>query len=225
MPSKTLKDLRGDARRTAGLTADSDAIEDLTLNEYINQSWCELYDLIIDADDGRIFAVNATNPPSEGEHSFRLPMNFYRLISCHVRRGEQYVPAERADPSEYATLADNWHRHGQPKYYVRRDPKSGEHFIFVFPEPDTDALAIVYFPQPKELSLDSDSLDNPARWLSFVNYATAIKMLNQLERDPSGQLIELKRVGQRIADAVGDLDMHSPAVVRDIDGRGGGGYW
>ena len=224
MPSKTLKQLREDARRTAGLTADSDAIEDLTLNEYINQSWAELYDLVIDADDGRIFAVNATNPPSVGEHSFRLPMDFYRLISCHVRRGEHYVPAERAESSEYATLADNWHSLGQPKYYVRRDPNTGEHFIFVFPEPASVSLAITYFPQPKELSADADSLDNPARWLSFVNYATAVKMLNQLERDPSGQLIELKRVGQRIADAVGDLDLNSPAVVRDIEGRGGS-YW
>jgi hypothetical protein len=224
MPSKNLKDLRDDARRTAGLTTDSDAVEDLTLNEYINQSWAELYDLVIDADDGRIFAVNATNPPSLGEHSFRLPMDFYRLISCHVRRGEHYVPAERAELSEYATLADDHTHHARPKYFVRRNPNTGEHFIFVFPEPDAVSLAITYFPQPKELSVDSDRLDNPARWLSFINYATAIKMLNQLERDPSGQLIELKRVGQRIADAVGDLDLNSPAVVRDISGREGGGY-
>jgi hypothetical protein len=52
-------------------------------------------------------------------------------------------------------------------------------------------------------------------------------MLNQLERDPSAQLMELKRLGQRIQDSVADLDMNSPAFVRDTDGRydGGGGYY
>jgi hypothetical protein len=88
-------------------------------------------------------------------------------------------------------------------------------------------LAVTYFPKPLELSIDSNSLDNPASWLSFVVYGAAIKMLNQLERDPSAQLMELKRLGQRIQDSVSDLDMNSPAFVRDTDGRydGGGGYY
>jgi hypothetical protein len=227
MPSKTLLQLRQDARRAVGLTADADAISDLTLDEYINQSYHELYDLIIDADDGRIFAENATNPPVVGEFSFRLPGDFYRLISCHVRRGERWIPAERADASEYAELASSVSRYHRPKYYTRWKITTGEWFIFVFPSPGTESLAVTYFPKPLELSIDSDSLDNPASWLSFVVYGAAIKMLNQLERDPSAQLMELKRLGQRIQDSVSDLDMNSPAFVRDTDGRydGGGGYY
>jgi hypothetical protein len=227
MPSKTLLQLRQDARRAVGLTADADAISDLTLDEYINQSYHEVYDLIIDADDGRIFAENATNPPAVGEFSFRLPGDFYRLISCHVRRGERWIPAERADASEYAELASSVSRYHRPKYYTRWRIKTGEWFIFVFPNPGSESLAITYFPKPLELSVDSDKLDNPASWLSFVTYGAAIKMLNQLERDPSAQLMELKRLGQRIQDSVADLDMNSPAFVRDTDGRygGGGGYY
>jgi hypothetical protein len=227
MPSKTLLQLRQDARRAVGLTADADAVSDLTLDEYINQSYHELYDLIIDADDGRIFAENATNPPVVGEFSFRLPGDFYRLISCHVRRGERWIPAERADASEYAELASSVSRYHRPKYYTRWKITTGEWFIFVFPSPGTESLAVTYFPKPLELSIDSDSLDNPASWLSFVVYGAAIKMLNQLERDPSAQLMELKRLGQRIQDSVSDLDMNSPAFVRDTDGRydGGGGYY
>jgi hypothetical protein len=227
MPSKTLLQLRQDARRAVGLTADADAVSDLTLDEYINQSYHELYDLIIDADDGRIFAENATNPPVVGEFSFRLPGDFYRLISCHVRRGERWIPAERADASEYAELASSVSRYHRPKYYTRWKITTGEWFIFVFPSPGTESLAVTYFPKPLELSIDSDSLDNPASWLSFVVYGAAIKMLNQLERDPSAQLMELKRLGQRIQDSVADLDMNSPAFVRDTDGRydGGGGYY
>jgi hypothetical protein len=227
MPSKTLIQLRQDARRASGLTADADAVPDLTLNEYINQSWHELYDLIIDADDGLIFAKNATNPPSGGgKHDFKLPADMYRLVSCDIRNGEYYIPAQKADVSEYAQLADDRHALNAPKYYLRFDMISGQWFIFIFPAPAINTIAITYIRTPKELSTGADSLANPASWLSFVTYGAAIKMLNQLERDASAQLIELKRIGQRVADSVSDLDVNSPSVVQDTDGRfgGGGGY-
>lgn len=185
-----------------------------------------MYDLIIDADDARIFARNATNLPSVGEHSYRLPGDFYRMISCHVRRGAFYVPAERADPSEMATLADNQLNYGRPKYFVRWHINTGEWFLFMYPEPEADTIAVTYFPLPMELLLDADALSNPASWLSFVSYGAAIKMLNQLERDSTAQMIELRKLGQRIEDSVNDLDMNSPAVVRDISGRGDGrSFW
>ena len=226
MPTKTLLQLRQDARRAAGLTADADAVPDPTVNTYINEAYHELYDLIIDADDARIFARNATNLPSVGEHSYRLPGDFYRMISCHVRRGAFYVPAERADPSEMATLADNQLNYGRPKYFVRWHINTGEWFLFMYPEPEADTIAVTYFPLPMELLLDADALSNPASWLSFVSYGAAIKMLNQLERDSTAQMIELRKLGQRIEDSVNDLDMNSPAVVRDISGRGDGrSFW
>jgi hypothetical protein len=227
MPFKTLLQLRQDSRRAAALTADSDAVPDLTLNEYINQAWHELYDLIIDADDARIFGKNMIHPVEIGPNSYKLVSDFYRLISCDVRRGSQYVPAQRADPAEMAQLADNVSNYGRPQYYLRWDINIGEWHIFVYPKPGTEMLSITYFPTPKVLSLDADSLSNPASWLSFVSYGAAIKMLNQLERDPSAQMIELKKLGQRIEDSVNDLDMNSPAVIRDTDGRFGGhsGGW
>lgn len=225
MPTKTLSQLRQDARRAAGLTADADAVPDDTVTTYVNEAYHELYDLIIDADDARVFARNATNPPSVGDHSYRLPGDFYRMISCHVRRGSHYIPAERADPSEMPTLADNQYAYNPPRYFVRWNINTGEWFLFVYPEPDTNTLAITYFPLPKELMKETDQLSNPASWLSFVAYGAAIKMLNQLERDSAAQMIELRKLGQRIEDSVNDLDMHSPAVIRDINGRSEGGHF
>ena len=229
MPNKTLLQLREDSRRAAGLTKDADAVPDLTLNEYVNQSWHELYDLITDADDGRIFAKTTTNPIPLGRNSFKLPEDHYRLVSCDVRRGEYYTPAERADPSEMSTLAattrDN--TYDIPKYFLRWNINIGEWHIFIYPAVPEGMLSITYIPTPKELAVDGDSLSNPASWLSFVTYGAAVKMLNQLERDASAQLIELKRIGQRIEDSVNDLDVNYPAVVRDTDGRYGGsrGGW
>ncbi len=225
MPSKTLKQLRLDARRIAGTTADADAVPDDAVNTYINEAWHELYDLIIDADDARIFAKHATNLPVVGDHSFRLPGDFYRLISCHVLRGGKYVPAERADPAEKATLADNQSPCGPPRYFINWFVETGEWFVFTYPAPEAKMTAVTYFPVPTELDLDADSLSNPSSWLAFVSHGAAIKILSQLERDTTAQMIELRKLGQRIEDSVNDLDMNSPAIVRDTDGRSGGGHF
>jgi hypothetical protein len=221
--AKTLQQLREDARRAADLTEDSDAVNDLTLNNYINEAFHELYDLIIDADDGRIFAKNAMLLPKIGTYTFLLPSEFYRLISCHVFMGSEYIPAQRADPSEYAELADGLTQYSIPRYFVRWDLNLGVQTIYIFPEPTSETVAITYFPRPKVLSVDGEGIDCPASWYSFIAWAAAIKMLAQLERDSSAHFIELRRLAQRIEDSVGDLDMNSPAVVRDSTGRNRGG--
>lgn len=203
------------------MTADSDSVNDTEANGYVNEGWHELYDLITAADDARQFAVNSTIPPQVGEHSFRLPYNFYRLVSLHVRTGETYVPGLPAESSQYAELADNVGSTSQPKYFVRWDPNTGERFVFVFPAPTPDQLAITYFPQPKELSLDSDSLDNPGSWLEFVMVSAAIRMLNKVERDATALLLAKRQLEMRITKAVYASDFHSPRMIRDVAYRYG----
>lgn len=218
---KTLIQLREGARERADMTHDSDSVNDLEANDYVNEAYHELYDLITSVDDARQFAVNAATPPSVGEHSFRLPLNFYRLVSLHVRRGSYYVPGLPADPAQYAELADNTTTMGPVRYFVRWDINTGERFVFVFPAPTADDLAITYFPQPKELSLDSDSLDNPASWLEFVMVSGAIRMLNKVERDATAQLLAKRQLEMRIKKAVRASDFNSPRMIRDIDYRYG----
>ena len=219
---KTLLQLREGARERADLTNDSAAISDALANEFVNEAWHELYDLIVDADDAKLFAKNATNPPSVGTYSYRLPYDFYRLVSLHVRQGEYYIPGTAADPAQYAELADNQYDYSQPKYFVRWDINTGERFVFVFPAPK-GALAVTYFPQPKILSLDSDSLDNPASWLEFVMVGAAVKMLVKIERDASALMYLHTTLAERIEDGVNDMDFNGPRRIRDIADRYGFG--
>lgn len=201
------------------MTVDSDSVSDLELNQYINESYHELYDFITVADEAKLFTVNATNPPYLGEHAFYLPGDFYRLVGLHVYVNNHYRPAIPADPSEYAELAATSAASGQDavyRYFVRWDINTGERFVFVFPVPAENALAITYWPQPKELSLDSDSLDNPASWLEFVMVAAAIKMLNKVERDATALLLAKRQLEKRITKAVYASDFSYPRVIRDI---------
>lgn len=229
---KTLSQLREGSRARADMTHDSDTVDDAEANEYVNEAYHELYDLITSADDARQFVRNATIPPQVGDYSFRLPMDFYRMVSLHVRRGENYVPGLPADPAQYAELADNtavYGEHGQPRYFVRWDINTGERFVFVFPAPEPANLAITYWPQPAELSLDSDSVDNPASWLEFVEVSAAIRMLNKVERDATAQLLAKRQLTTRIRKAVYASDFNSPRMIRDISYRYGfgslGGYY
>lgn len=228
--NKTLLQLREGARQRADMTHDSDAIDDIEANGYVNEAYHELFDLITSADDARQFAVNATIPPQVGEYSFRLPYDFYRVVSVHVRRGERYVAALPADPSTYAELADNARNSiGRPLYFIRWDINTGERFVFVFPAPAPEELAITYWPQPRELSLDLDSLDNPSSWLEYVMVSAAVRMLNKVERDATAVLLARKQLEARIRKAVYASDFNSPRMIRDVAhrygfGGGTGGY-
>lgn len=219
---KTLSQLREGARQRADMTLDSDAVSDTLANEFVNDAWHELYDLIVASDNAKLFAVNATTPPKVGEFSYRLPGDFYRLVSLHSRRGEYYIPGIPADPAQYAELADNWYDHAQPKYFVRWHINTGERFVFVFPSPQ-EALAIIYFPQPKVLSVDSDSLDNPASWLEHVMLGAAIRMLTKIERDTSSLMYMQGLLTERIENGVLSMDFNGPRRIRDVAYRYGFG--
>lgn len=220
---KTLVQLRDGARERADMTLDSAVISDALANEFVNEAWHELYDLIVSADDARLFAKNATNPPSVGTFSFRLPFDFYRMVSLHVRHGEYYIPGIPADPAQYAELADNWYDYAAPKYFVRWDPNTGERFVFIFPDPGSRPVAITYFQQPKVLSVDSDSLDNPASWLEYVQVGAAIRMLTKIERDATAMIYLQDILAERIETSVHEMDFSGPRRIRDVAYRYGFG--
>ncbi len=222
MTTKTLLELRNDARERADLQHAAQAVDDLTLNTFINQAFHELNDLMITSDDARIFAKNATIPPSVGRFSFRLPYDFYRLISLHVRQHGFWVPGTAADSAQYAELADSQNDYRRPEYFVRWDIKTGERFVFIFPETtDGKDVAITYFPQPVELSIDSDSVDNPASWLEYVSVGAAIRMKDKLELEVGPLLAARNGISKRIEDGIQQQDFNGPRRIRQIAYRYG----
>ena len=224
--AKTLSQLREGARQRSDMEYDSGAVSDLEVNQYINEAYHDLYDLITAADEARLFTKNATQPPKVGDYAFQLPSDFYRLVSLHVYQDGRYTPSVPADPSEYPELAaasDYSATKFQHRYFVRWDINTGERLVFVFPAPSSETLAITYWPQPKELSVDTESLDNPASWLEYVMVGAAIRMLNKVERDATALLLLHRGLGKRIQKAVYATDYNYPSVVRDLSYRDGYG--
>jgi hypothetical protein len=220
---KTLAQLREESYLKADLKNGASSVPTALANVFVNEAWAELYDKLISADDGRLFAINATIPPKVGEHSFRLPWDFKHLCSLHIRRGNYYVPGVRADAAQMAELADNEYDFGQPRYFVRENPATGEEFVFIYPEPAAADVSVTYFPECKYLSLDSDELANKGQRLEYVTLGTAIRMLNRIERDASQQVAALKACEKRIVGSIHNMDMNSPKRIRELAYRHGNG--
>ena len=220
---KTLKQLREEAYLKADIPEESAAIDTTLANLYVNEAWCELYDIIISADDARTFALNAqiTTSLGAGTHGFLLPERFYHMCSVHVLRNNVYIPAIQADPSQYAELADDTSDLGQPRYFIREDADSGVCLIYVFPEPSVEALAFTYFPEPKLLEDDADALSNRGQRLEFVTNGAAIRMLQKVERDPSDLQKMQTACFRRITDTYINRDFNNPRRIRDISYRFG----
>lgn len=213
---KTRKQLREMTRSRADMTEDSDAISDDDVNEYINEAYHELYDLITVADEARLFAINAMQLPQVGTtNEFILPTNFYRLVSMHVLVNGKYQPGYPADPSSFAELASAGSVLSGYRYFVQWNINTGTRSIWVFPAPTEETLAITYWPTPRELSLDTNMVDNPASWLELVVVGAAIRMLDKVERDATPLLLAKRRLEARITKAVYASDFHRPRVILD----------
>lgn len=213
---KTLKQLREAARARADMIDDSGAVTDAEADDYVNQAYHELYDLITMADEAKLFAVNAFELPQVGEtNEFALPDSFYRLVSMHVLVSGRYVAGVPADPSSYAELAAAGTNLSSYRYFIRWNINTGTRSMFVFPKPTSETLAVTYWPQPRELSLDNHMLDNPASWLELVIVSAAIRMIDKVERDATPLLLAKRRLEERIRRAVYASDFHRPRAVLD----------
>lgn len=226
---KTLKQMREGGMRRADMFAEADSgqVSDAEWNDYVNDAWHELYDLITEADDARVFTVNATELDQvEGTPQFDLPEDYYRLVSASVLVNGHYRPAKPMPPSRYAELADDTSYRGVYQYTVRRNPNTGQQAIFVLPIPSSETLAITYWPRPKVLSQDGEVLDQPAAYyFEYIEEGAAIRALQKVERDATAHYLAKRQLGKRIQKAVYASDLSYPRTMDDDTGQDHfGGY-
>jgi hypothetical protein len=221
----TLRQLRDGARDRADMANASRTINDEEANSYINEATHELYDLITECDDARLFVTVSQNPQPLGSSGniFLLPQDFYRLVSLSILDGSVYLPGIPADPSKEAELAalTNNSTSKRPFYFVRWDFNTGVRMVYVYPAPGSSTIAITYWPQPKPLTSDSEQVDNPASWLEFVMTGAAIRMVSKVERDATALLLKKRELETRIMKAVYASDFNSPKMIRDLGYRYG----
>lgn len=183
MRSKTLLSLRTQSRQRAD-KVNSGFILDSELNQYINNSIAELYDLLVSAYGNDYYRKTYTFSTDGVNVQYALPTDFYKLIGLDMYLQpsrfislKPYQFNERGryqDSSAWASLTAM----NGPRYHIQTN------FVEFTPTPPgTYALTMYYVPCSPELVADTDAFDGINGWEEYIIVDAAIKMLQKEESD------------------------------------------
>lgn len=227
MTTRRLDEFRTGSRYLADMENASNFIADVELNKYVNEGISELYDLEIDADNGKLFATSVGNlDPALGTITsatgWTLPNDFGRLVSVHVRPGGsgRPYPAFPLDPSEWASIAENPPPKAAAEYLLRKEFGAGVQELYVWPALSQNELLVQYIPARPVLSLDEDTFTGSDDELEFIEHAAAVKMLQKEESDTTAVEYAKQNLRTRILNNVKDVDLNAPRSIRMNRRRG-----
>jgi hypothetical protein len=135
-----------------------DIVSDVEIEHFINQSYGELYDIMINA-LGNDYFVDAYESVTTGLDTIDLPTNFYKLVSLDMTVGGISYPLIRFNLSERNQFKNSTEAivNGIPKFRYRVVNKN----IVIYPKPEPNfKLTLWYIPQLTRLSKFSDQIDS-----------------------------------------------------------------
>jgi hypothetical protein len=197
----TLLQLRTRSRERCDMV-NSTFVTDAEFNGYINYSYKELYDLIIDAvEDYNLsqssFTISSGNTAS-------LPSDFYKLRGlddmsdpANPRTVRKFIWNERNDYNPYGLARlPLGNEYSDVNYRI-----VGSQLIFQPPEAAAKPYNLWYVPTPVDLASDSDVATGINGWLEYVIIDAAIKALVKEESDTRA----LERAKGSIRDRINDM--------------------
>lgn len=234
MPSATLTlaQIRALAQQESDMV-NSNFISTAEWNSYINQSYFELYDLMVQkyGDDyfvgaPYVFATDGVND------TFALPSDFYKLAGVDLAISND--PASRVTIHRFNFSDRN--RYSVPNFQSfygvtnLRYRLRGNN-LWLTPRPSANqSIYLYYVPRMTQLVADGDVADGVSGWLEYVIVDAAIKAKDKEESDVSVLMARKAGLVQRIEAAAENRDQGMPMTVSDnmsndyssIDGSGNG---
>lgn len=232
----SLSDLRTAVRQRADMV-NSQFVTDAELTSYINQSYFELYDLLIQkyGSDYYVKTPAATITTDGTNMLFDLPTDFYKLLGVDLALSttqDSFVtvrPFNFSDRNRYAVpnfqsfygVTNLRYRLASNKLWLTPIPRSGQ------------TLRVWYIPRMTTLSADADLADGISGWTEYIICDAAIKCLQKEESDVSVLGAEKAALINRIEAAASNRDAGQPATVSDNQysdlwwptGSGSGSGW
>jgi hypothetical protein len=207
----TLSQLRTRVRRMADME-DSGFVSDSELNDYINSSYAELYDLLVSS-NSEYFLSSATSTVASGSSTITLPSDFYKLRAvdfylngrwCDI---EQFSMNERnQDSTLYSSMGVEvrYRLQGSTLKLIPSDNAGGQYQIW-------------YTPLPATLSADSDEIEEGNGWSEYVVVDAAIKCLQKEESSTTDLEKAKAQLGKRVADMAAKRDSAKPKQITNIN--------
>jgi hypothetical protein len=178
-------------------------IGDAEVNVYVNESWGELYDILVTA-DYFLSSVDFSLAGGASGYRYTFPTSLYKLRSLERNPDtSNRLELERVPFSERNGI-------GYRGYILIGST------IEVHPfENAAGDYRAYYVPERPVLSVDGDSISVPNGWEAFVTLGAAIKMLAKEESDSSALQREQAQIRAGILSHV-ERDSSRPARVGDV---------
>lgn len=196
-------------------------ITDSELNSYINQSYFELYDLLVQKYGDDYYAVM---PPltfiTDGTTQFYpLPADFYKLLAVDVlvQGGtnnafyslKSFTMGERnlypvPNYQSFYGISNLKYRLIKDKLWLNPIPAAGQ------------TVRMIYVPTMTTLSADSDTVNGISGWTEYIITDAAIKCLQKEESDVSVLAAQKMALIKRIESAAENRDAINPATISDV---------
>lgn len=231
IPTNTADVSLGQVRLMSKQRADRENSDFVTMtewNSYINQSYFELYDLLVNSYEDW-FLADPYEFTTDGSSSFALPSDFYRLmgVDCSISGGQNAFVTLRKynfiDRNKYVfpNLTSSFQALYNMRYRVL-----GNDLKFI-PQPSAGQfIRVWYVPKLAQLLQDTDILKGISGWSEYVIVDAAIKALQKEESDVSILMAQKMALKMRIEESAVNRDIGQPDCISDVRNRGGiwGGF-
>lgn len=231
-----LSTLRTRVQRAADIEGATARFPDAELNDYINESLAELYDVIRSAWGEDYYRTTYSFQTGGNVASYDLPSDFLSLISVDVPLGGNLVLTARPYMENERNLYKffpfgAWTLH-QPIWYrltgATGSSGSGPQTISFIPTP-TGAynVNVNYVPVPTTLSADGDTFDGVAGWEQYAVLDAAIKCATKNQQWDLSQWLQGQKAAmvERIQKMAPEHDAGQADRVQDVTKNGETWEW
>ena len=199
-------------------------VTDAEVTSYINRSYAELYDLLIEQ-YGEDYSVSSSTITTTSATDYALPGTFYKLVGVdllvagtHGQSNAEYVtllPYQFAERNRYSAAVVGLI---QPTDSFRYKILGGN---IRFIRPDANRTVVLYFhPAITFLSGDSDTLDGVNGWEEYIIVDSAIKCLKKEESDASELMVVKAELKDRIHRMAAQRDVGHSERISDVQYTG-----
>lgn len=187
-------------------------------NTYINQSYFELYDILVQKYGDEYFMAPAYQFVTTNTQFYDLPTDFYKLkgVDIGLNAGTNaWITVHRFDFISrnryvYPNLTSSYLGAVNLRYRI-----IGNQLEFI-PTPSAgQTLQIWYVPRMTQLLQDTDMLDGVSGWTEYVAIDAAIKALAKEESDTTMLMMRKQAMLTRIEEASENRDAGLPDTISD----------
>lgn len=198
----------------------SQFVTDTELTSYINASYAELYDLMVQKYGDDYFVASPYTFTTDGtNYLYALPDDFYKLLGVDLALSsttDSYVTIQRfefGDRNRYAVPNfQSFYGVTNLRYRIQANK------LWFTPTPSANqTIRVWYVPKITYLVTGSDTMDGVSGWEEYIIIDAAMKALIKEESDISALMAEKQMIIARIESAAENRDAgKAPKVVDNM---------